>query len=230
MLRITTITALLYIIILFVSCKKNDTTPIQPSTQIVTDIDGNVYHIDTIGSQIWMRENLKTTHYNNGINILNVTDDFVWAALTTAAYCNYKNEVNNTPIYGNLYNWYAVNTGILCPIGWHVPTDAEWQTLINYLGGDSIAGGKLKEAGLDHWNYPNYNATNETGFTALPGGSRGMNGIFCNINSNGFWWSYSTFNLVQNSAWGTGMISHTGSSFHGVYDFQYGYSIRCIKD
>ena len=117
--------------------------------------------------------NLKTTKYNDGTSIPNVTNDTSWSNLTTGAYCWYNNDVSYKNPYGALYNWYAVNTGKLAPKGWHVPSDAEWTTLITYLGGESIAGGKLKEAGTTHWLSPNTEATNSTGFSALPGGRRG---------------------------------------------------------
>jgi len=139
------------------SCKKKDDNN-NPTTTAgkVTDIDGNVYDTVKIGTQIWIIENLKTTKYNDGTSIPMVTDSAAWINLTTPGYCWHKNtsaSYKNT--YGALYNWYAVNTGKLAPKGWHVPSDAEWTTLITYLGGDSIAGGKMKETGMSHWFSPN---------------------------------------------------------------------------
>jgi uncharacterized protein (TIGR02145 family) len=170
-------------------------------TLTVTDIDGNIYHTVTIGSQVWLVENLKVTQYNDGTPIPLVTVGTDWGNLTTPAYCWYNNSyATYGSVYGALYNWYAVNTGKLCPPGWHVPTSAEWTVLTNYLGGESEAGGKLKETGTTHWASPNTGATNETGFTALPGGSRYNTGSFqLNITFNGLWWSstgYSTSNAT----------------------------------
>ncbi|MBI5010148.1 MAG: fibrobacter succinogenes major paralogous domain-containing protein, partial [Bacteroidia bacterium] len=141
------------------------------SSAQVSDIDGNVYQTVTIGTQVWMKENLKTTKLNDGIALPNVIDNAAWAALTTTGYCWYNNDATTyKSTYGALYNWYAVNTGKLCPIGWHVPSDDEWTLLTTFRGGYSVAGGKLKETGTLHWTSPNTGATNETGFTALPGG------------------------------------------------------------
>ena len=118
----------------------------------VTDDDGNVYHSVTIGTQVWMVENLKTTKYNDGTSIPLVTDATDWHNLLTPGYCwNNNDEATYKATYGALYNWYTVNTGNLCPTGWHVPGDAEWTTLTTYLGGEDVAGGKLKEVGITHW-------------------------------------------------------------------------------
>jgi len=138
-----------------------------------SDIDGNVYNTITIGTQIWMKENLKTTKYNDGSSIPLVTDNTAWINLSTPGYCWYNNDAATyKSAYGAMYNWYTVNTGKICPPNWHVPTDTQWETLITYLGGKIIAGGKMKETGTAHWTSPNIGATNETGFTALPGGYR----------------------------------------------------------
>ena len=124
---------------------------------VVQDIDGNNYLTVTIGTQIWMAENLRTTKYNDGTAIPLVTDNTTWANLTTPAYCWYNNDAKtNGSTYGALYNWYSVNTKKLCPTGWHVPNDTEWTTLTTYLGGTAVAGGKLKETGTAHWYSPNF--------------------------------------------------------------------------
>ena len=149
-----------------ISCKQklNDT---------VVDFDGNVYHTVKIGTQFWMAENLKVTHYQNGDAIPNVTDSTKWIKLKTGAYCNYNNDTNISRTYGRLYNWYALNDSRnIAPKGWHVPTNAEWTILIQYLGGDKKAGGKMKEKGTMHWKTPNIGATNESGLGVLPGGDR----------------------------------------------------------
>jgi uncharacterized protein (TIGR02145 family) len=153
---------------------------------VIKDIDGNTYQTVWIGDQLWFAENLKTTHYNDGTPIPNVTDDTAWSALITGARSYYGNDsTTNAPVYGALYNWYAEENGKLCPSGWHVPTDTEWTVLTNYLGGD---GGKLKEVGTVHWNNST-GATDEFGFTALPGGRRLDSGAFSFIGDYGYWWS-----------------------------------------
>ena len=224
--KIITIAILLFVSLLSDSCKKDDDN--NPIT--VTDIDGNVYHTVTIGTQVWMVENLKTTHYKNGTAIPNVTDNGAWAALATGAYCDYGNMPSNSTTYGRLYNWYAVNTSmsLLCPAGWHVPSDAEWTTLINYLGGEAIAGGILKEIGLTHWISPNTSATNETGFTALPGGSRDYDGTFGQLGSYAHWWSYTVSDISK--AWNRYLIYNNSAAYRVDYYKHSGFSVRCIKD
>ncbi len=194
----------------------------------VTDIDGNVYTTVTIGSQVWMAENLKTTKYNDGTKILNVTDDDEWENLSSAAYCWYDNDINNGNIYGALYNWYAVHTGKLCPIGWHVPTDEEWTELIDYLGGENVAGGKLKETNTTHWKKPNTGATNETCFTALPSGVRDSNGSFFKVVYYGHWWSATEYGA--NRAWFRFISYYYSNVLRHVSHKNPGLSIRCVRD
>ena len=209
------------------SCKKDDDNT-KPALTVI-DIDGNLYHTVTIGTQIWMVENLKVTHYRNNDPIPNVNVDSLWIDLKTGSYCDYDKLAVNGITYGRLYNWYAVkDSRNIAPSGWHIPTDAEWTILITYLGGASVAGGKLKETGLAHWADPNVGATNETGFTALPGGSRYIDGSFLNIGSNGYWWSSTTDDIaiafylgVHNSDIGVNIGSHDKTS---------GFSVRCVKD
>jgi len=193
---------------------------------IVTDIDGNVYHAVKIGTQTWMVENLKTTKYRNGSPIPNVTDFTVWGKLTTGAYCVYNNYSNNNNIYGKLYNFYAVSDSRnIAPTGWHIPTDAEWATLTNYLG--SNAGGKLKEAGIaSYWLSPNYGATNETGFTALPAGyANGPSSInaYYNLGSYGYWWT-STVSYCRS------MGLYSNAVERSSMNVNVGCSVRCVKD
>jgi uncharacterized protein (TIGR02145 family) len=230
--------------ILFFSCKKNDPSIDNPTngktTAIfnanvkygsMTDQDGNTYKTITIGTQIWMAENLRTTKYNDGTSIQNVTDSYQWEDLTTGAYCNYKNTSNTDTIatYGRLYNWYAVNTGKLAPKGWHVPSDAEWTTLTTYLGGENLAGGKLKESDLIHWKNPNTGATNETGFTALPGGYRFVAPYGdLGLNFYATWWSTSEYDA--DNAWFRS-VWYGDNSVNRDYNLKYfGYSVRCISD
>lgn len=198
----------------------------------VTDFDGNVYNTVTIGTQVWMQENLKTTHYQNGDNIPNVPDNIAWGNLATGGRCYYNNDsVANASVYGVLYNWFTVNDSrSLCPVNWHVPTDAEWTALSDYLGGLSVAGGKMKEIGTAHWLDPNIDATNESGFTALPGGYRPHdNGIFEDIRAFGYWWSSTEFN--SNSAWDRN-IYHASANMYPYYDDgkAYGFSVRCLRN
>jgi uncharacterized protein (TIGR02145 family) len=195
----------------------------------VYDLDGNAYDTVQVGTQIWMKQNLKTTKYRNGNAIPNITDYTAWSNLQTGAYCNYNNDTNFANTYGRLYNWFSVNTGSLCPTGWHVPSDGEWSVLTDYIGGESIAGNKLKEIGTIHWNSPNTGATNETGFTALPGGSIEDNSSMFNyINDYGFFWSSSE--QSGNYAWYRRMSSNLTWVFRLNHDKHYGLSIRCMKN
>ena len=206
--------------------------------QTVTDINGNVYKTVTIGTQTWMAENLKSTKYNNGIPILLVTDNTEWASLQSGAYCWYNNDDENRNEYGALYNWYAA-TNNLCPTGWHVPNASDWITLISFLG-DSIAGGKLKEIGTLHWYSPNTGATNETGFTAKPGGERNENGSFNNKGYHAMLWSSTTTTLPCKKPGGKGPVC---PSYHNARIISYdlnnldhlsvtgshsGFSVRCV--
>jgi|SRR3972149_5018595 len=201
------------------------------NTQIVKDIDGNVYNTVTIGSQVWMKENLKVTHYRNGDVIPEVTDVTSWSGLITGAYCNYNNDAGNVPTYGRLYNWYTVvDSRNLYPTGWHVPSDAEWTTLETYLGIYYLAGGKLKETGIIHWQSPNTGADNSSGFTALPGGqrSKGNNGVFVDIGRYGYWWTTSALDNYSAWAYSVGFSDaglHRGSSYK-----QNSFSVRCVKE
>ena len=193
----------------------------------VTDIDGNIYHYITIGTQAWMTENLKTTKYRNGDPIPNVTVNNSWSALVTGAYCWYYNSTAYK--VGGLYNWYAVvDSRSIAPTGWHVPSDAEWSTLIMYLGGESVAGGKLKEQGLAHWNSPNYGATNSVGFVALPGGQRTRIGEFFFEGYWGYWWSSTE---TANSFGIFLYILNDDSKAVELAGYkQEGLSVRCLRD
>jgi len=197
-------------------------------TYALEDIDNNLYYSVTIGTQTWMQENLKTTHHNDGTGIPLVTDNTEWKNLSTPGYCWYdNNESGYKSTYGALYNWYTVNTGKLCPAGWHVPANGEWITLSNYLGGESVAGNKLKEAGSIHWSDLN-TATNESGFTALPGGNRLDDGTFADIGNNGYWWSSSL--VLPSLSYNVSLYSNSGNLARGSNLNVYGFSIRCIKD
>ena len=203
---------------------------IQFTTQggTVTDIDGNVYQTISIGSQVWMAENLKCVRYNNGDSIPYIGDYVTWINLRTGAYCNYNNDILKGEFYGRLYNFYALadNRG-LAPAGWHLPDADEWMTLFDYLGGYYIAGGKLKESGTAHWLAPNAGATNETGFTALPGGYFG-NDSFLNMNRSGLWWMYSLYNTTN--AWFMSLSYQDNQVNINYWPFYSGLSVRCIRD
>ena len=203
-----------------------------PQRNFIDARDRRQYTVVLLGDQIWMAQNLKATKFLNGDEIANVTDNFIWGTTTTSAYCNYNNDFATVDIYGKLYNFYTVvDNRKLCPIGWHVPSDAEWTTLTTFLGGESVSGGKLKETGTSHWVNPNTAATNKTGITALPGGYRYVvDGTFNNFGYLGYWWS-STENS-KTLAWYRYMDYHTS----GVYRYNYGYpkqdgfSVRCLWD
>jgi len=195
----------------------------------VMDIDGNGYHSVTIGTQTWMVENLKTTKYRTGEAIPNVTDNTAWGGLTTGAWCDYDNLAANGTKYGHLYNWYAASDARnIAPVGWHVPTDAEWTTLTTYLGGESVAGGKLKEAGTLNWASPNSGATNETGFSALPGGGRSYVGPFGSVSTNGGWWSSAEYDA--GNAWYRDVVYGSSYVLRNNYYKQSGFSVRCVRD
>ncbi len=217
-----------FVLIFSYSCKKSDNNSNQVPGETVTDVDGNVYHTVTIGTQVWMVENLKTTKYNDGTAIPLVTDGAAWSALSTPAYCWYNNdEATYKTTYGALYNWYAVNSGKLSPAGWHVPSDAEWVTLISVLGDTTSAGGKLKEAGTAHWVSPNSGATNSTGFTALPGGSHYNNGLFY-LNGK-YGWYLSSTESSSSDAWHVYMQYNTSQIYRITGSKVIGFSVRCVK-
>jgi uncharacterized protein (TIGR02145 family) len=215
-----------FILILLNSCKKDNNNP----SAAIIDEDGNVYTSLTIGSQVWMIENLKTTKFNDNTTIPYVTDSTDWSNLTTPGYCWYANDASTyKATYGALFNWFAVNTGKLCPTGWHVPTDTEWTTLTNYLGGESIAGGKLKETVSTHWRIPNAGATNESGFTALPGGHRDINGTFSVIGDDGYWWSVTEYGSTG-KVWYRNMNYNYAGVVRVSNNKKNGHSVRCLKD
>ena len=196
----------------------------------VTDVEGNVYDLVYIGTQVWMADNLKTTKFRDGTAIPNVPESNAWIALSTPGYCWYANDketYGNT--YGALYNWFAVaDAKGLCPTGFHVPTDEEWTTLITFAGGDAVAGGKLKEEGTTHWTTPNTGATDDYDFKALPGGRRSDEGYFWYIGTGTRWWSSTQFDATY--AWSRDAAYDNASVQRDFKTKTYGMSIRCIKD
>jgi uncharacterized protein (TIGR02145 family) len=209
------------------SCKKDNSNNNPPSGGTVTDIDGNVYQTVIIGTQTWMASNLKTTKYRNGTQIPNVADSVQWSTLTTGAYCNNNNDPNTVALYGRFYNYYAVtDSNNIAPAGWHVPSDAEWTTLVTYLG--SGAGGKLKSTGTTYWNSPNTGATNSTGFSGLPAGDRSYTGLFHYVGMYGCWWSTGASSATN--AWEYVTEYNSSGVTRLAYSMGLGLSVRCVKN
>jgi uncharacterized protein (TIGR02145 family) len=212
------------------SAPQNPTSGYGPN---ISDNDGNTYKTVYIGTQQWMAENLKTAKYNDGAGIPNVTVNTQWQNNITGAWSYYNNDAANNAKYGKLYNWYAVSPTTngnknVCPSGWHVPTDAEWTVLTDYLGGLNVAGGKMKEVGTTKWNSPNTDATNTSLFTGLPGGERSNNGKYYNVGIIGDWWSsteYDTFN-ARNRYLGY----YYGYAYRSANVKGLGFSVRCLRD
>jgi uncharacterized protein (TIGR02145 family) len=208
-------------------------------TNSVIDLDGNVYYTVVIGEQEWITENLKVTHYNDGTSIPTGYSDSEWSNLSTGAYAVYPWDDDDASLatcngdcteeFGNLYNWFAVNDDRnICPEGWHVPTNEEWTDLTDYLGESSIAGGPLKEEGYEHWISPNTGATNETGFTGLPGGDRNFVGGYGSLGYSGFFWSSTAGN--NTNAWARS-LHYNHSQVYLFYDGKrYGRTVRCIGE
>ena len=194
----------------------------------LSDPDNNIYKTVTIGTQIWMAENLRTSKFSDGTPVPLVSDYDQWGNLSTPGYCYFNNDEGFKLIYGALYNFYAVSTGFLCPTGWHVPDMAEITTLQNNLGGEGLAGGKLKETGTTHWLSPNETATNETGFTALPGQLRGEDGFFSVLGgeSTDWWLSNSPDSYVFGVVNSLAMLENYGRA---VFKKR-GFGVRCLKN
>jgi uncharacterized protein (TIGR02145 family) len=191
----------------------------------VTDIDNNVYKTILIGTQTWMAENLRTTRFCDGTDISFTPDATDWAALSIPGYCWYNND---SVAYGALYNWHAASKSNICPAGWHVSTDGDWTILTSYVGGESIAGDKLKETGTTHWLITSGTITNDAGFTALPGGYRFAEGVFGNIRRYGFWWSSTESSAAD--AYCRDILSAYGNTYRTSSSKKSGFSVRCVKD
>lgn len=203
-------------------------------TDTVSDIDGNIYNTVLVGDQWWMTENLKATHYSNGLEIPNLIDSLAWLNATSGAMCDYDNLALNTDIYGKMYNGFAAtNSDNVCPIGWHVPTKSEWEEIISFAGGMSIAGGKLKS--LEYWNQPNVGAENAFGFSALPGGTRYQEilspVVFGLLGEMGMFWT-STIYLSNGGIYAIRIFNSVANT-NNLYNPFVGYSggsIRCVKN
>ena len=200
----------------------------------ITDIDGNVYSTVEIGSQCWMQDNLATETYGDGSAIPTGLSNSAWSSTTSGAFAVYADNPANKGTYGLLYNWYAVaDPRSICQDGWHVPTDGEWTELTDYLGGESVAGGKMKStgtlgAGTGLWEDPNTAATNSSGFSWLPGGYRDYDGNFFYHRKDGYWWSSSE--AFPTSAWGRRLNYNYGAAYRYGDGKQYGFSVRCLRD
>lgn len=209
-----------------ISCKKDKTIIPKVDTR-PTDMDGNIYDTIVIGTQVWMLQNLKTSRYNDGTAITIGLNNTTWNTATTGAYAIYNDIANSDSTYGKLYNWFAINTGKLAPIGWHIPSDAEWTTLSTYLGGESFAGDKMKATTL--WSaYAGITNTNSSGFTALPAGLRGLNGSFGSIDFGGYFWSSTESSM--GTAWVRKLEFKYSSLTRDYNNKQFGLSVRCIRN
>jgi uncharacterized protein (TIGR02145 family) len=241
---------------LFISCKKETTnnnsnntssvacidnpninftsigTPVGKFSDCIKDIDGNTYKTVIIGTQTWMAENLKTSKYNDGTSITNINEDNQWKNDTMGAYVTFNTAYNTK--YGKSYNWYVVgktnnSNKNVCPSGWHVPTDGEWTALIDYLGGSSVAGDKMKEVGITSWASPNMDATNISLFTGLPGGGTGPSYVGgSDLGVTGGWWSKTKNDEKQ--AYVIGIDSGSSKVYKNAININTGVSIRCVKD
>ncbi len=210
-------------------CQVRVTADDNLETGTMTGNDGKSYRTVKIGGQWWMAENLRETKYRNGNAIPKVTDNAVWSGLSTGAHCAYSNNETTANTYGYLYNWYALNDGrYIAPSGWHVATDAEWTTLVTYLGGQSVAGGPMKERGTTHWSSPNTGATNGSGFTCLPGGSRLSSGSFANLGYYAYFWSSSESGTSY--AWRVYLFFESSEASRTSFSKKYGYSVRLVRD
>jgi len=225
----------------FVGCNKNDDTSEQKNN-FTDSRDGKVYSTVTIGEQVWMAENLSylPSVSDPVVNSYTIPYYYVWGYFNENV--DSARVTNNFKTYGTLYNWAAAMAGSesdssnpssvqgVCPDGWHLPSDAEWTQLTDYLGGDSLAGGKLKETGTIHWNSPNTSATNETGFSALPGGNTGVSEGFYRLKNNGEWWSATETETDVEGARNRYMSHDRSDVSKGSGDKRLGYSVRCVKD
>jgi uncharacterized protein (TIGR02145 family) len=217
---------------------KSVNDPSQPNNgyaENITDIDGNTYKTVIIGTQHWMAQNLNSSKYSDGTPIPRINDGSEWLNAKTPAWCYYNNDPSYGEVYGKLYNGYAVspksNGGKnVCPTGWHVASDLDWSTMVQYLGGMDVAGDKLKEDGDSHWNIPNSEATNSSLFTALPGGNRRDWGYgdFENITEHGFW--FSSTEMTSSTLWRWQMYKNDIKAYRASYSKTAGFSVRCIKD
>ena len=220
-----TIASILVFVMGIASCSNEETkTQNQGAARPTAPIQNGEVQI---GNQIWMTKNLNVSRYRNGDPIPQVTNPTQWVTLTSGAWCHYQNNTANGAVYGKLYNWYAVNDPRgLAPAVWHIPSDVEWATLVNFLGGASIAGGKMKATTL--WNSPNIGATNSSAFSALPGGICNYDGPYEFIGDEGSWWSSTNDSSIL--AWAWVLTSETTQANRSNDSKKNGFSVRCVKD
>jgi uncharacterized protein (TIGR02145 family) len=223
------------ILVCFTNCKKDedkkaDFIPLPPVNGVM-DVDGNVYDTLTIGTQVWMKQNLRVEHYRNGDTIGTTSP----ATLDISGEDNpkyqwvYDGNTDFVPTYGRLYTWFtATDSRQICPTGWHVPNNTDWTKLMTYLGGINVAGGKMKDTGIVYWISTDTGATNESGFTALPGGSRGDNNIFDGMKYGGVWWSTTATN--DHDAWAYCLYYYANYAGKGGFYMKSGFSVRCVRD
>jgi uncharacterized protein (TIGR02145 family) len=217
-----------FILTLLSGCKKDDPVIEYGS---ITDIEGNIYKTISIGTQTWMAENLRTIHYSNGDPVQNISDDLQWTEQTTGAFCWYNNDESLfKDTYGALYNYYTVTDyRKICPSGWRIPTKADCEKLGSFLGGDKIAGEKLKEAGTALWYSPNEECANDkSGFSARGGGSRNAGGAFEYIRQLAVFWTSSSARSTD--AYFYFLVFETSGFYTSPADKKYGCSVRCIKE
>lgn len=231
---------------MLLACKKDESNPapsvMPPASSTVNDIDGNIYPTVQIGPQQWLAENLRTTRYQNGDMIPNIPGGPGWQSSTTGAWSNYDNDPNLDASHGKLFNWYAaIDTRGVCPLGWHVPTDTDWQQLENSLGMSATelgatgyrgttqnVGGQMKRNTL--WDIPNTGATNSSGFSGIPGGAINNNGNFLGtFETDGFWWSRSE-EMGEFNAWYRSLNYANGGIKREYYPKNGGLCIRCVRD
>jgi len=216
----------------FISCEKTITPTFQDYTgqkDIIFDTEGNKYKTIGIGTQIWMAENLRATRLKDYTAILKLNDSLEWATTSYPGYCWYNNDTQFKVPYGALYNWYAVNTGKLCPTGYHIPSEDEWKALVNRLGGIDVTGGKLKVIGTYYWNSPNSGATNSSNFNAVPGGDVFYGHFYC-LGKWSHWWSITQIDNINVTSLdllysSSGVLIGPGGRTNSC-----GLSVRCIKD
>ncbi len=221
-------------IMILTACKKQDDSASAFETGNIMDVEGNSYKTIKIGNQWWMAENLKVTRYRNGEPVTNITSNAEWIALITPAYCSYNNDYDTYgKVKGLLYNWYVVDPSSngnknIAPEGWHIPTNADFSTLVNCLGGLAIAGGKMKEVGTSHWSSPNTGATNSSGFTSMPSGFRSHeDGTFQYIGTFVHWWSSTQ---SGSTAMNLSLANFQAAADNSASNKKLGFSIICVKD
>jgi uncharacterized protein (TIGR02145 family) len=225
-----------------------------PGIPFVSDFDGNLYKTVQIGNQCWMRENMKTKHYSNGDTLVDGTGVGYYDPFDATKYWfDYANNPDISAVFGRLYTWTATMNGIhgpnfsmiqgICPTGWHVPTDGEWQTLEIFLGMSPYEaaqwewrgydeGGKLKESGINHWLFPNIRATNESGFTALPGGAHSNEGFSFYLQYAGYWWAATPYEYdpQYNAIYNRVLTFEISSIYRDTINRGMALSVRCMKN